>query len=294
MPEFLTTSGISARLQDLIRDADEFLVLISPYLQTNPKIRELLEQKSRSDTHIRVIYGKRELRPEERNWIDSLPSIELCFRETLHAKCYLNEKEAILTSMNLYQFSEVHNDEWGIRVLKREEDGFEKGRLYSRIYREAEHIADLSEKIREVPRKERASIFRGLMGRITNRGQDSENQDDIASAVTSVADADSDVATNLSLTPTDDLRPAADAIPVVVNSEPGPEIPTVGFCIRCKITVPAKPAAPYCNRCYRTWNRYQNEEYQEKYCHLCGNEETTTMAKPLCWGCYRSYKDVFA
>ena len=245
-------------MQELIRGSDEFIVLISPYLQTNPKIRELLEQKLRSDIHIRVIYGKRELRPEERDWIESLPSIELCFRETLHAKCYLNEKEAILTSMNLYQFSEVHNDEWGIRVLKKEEDGFSKGQVYSRIYREAEHIADLSEKIREVPRKERASMLKGLMGRIINRGHDNDDQNAVA-----------------------------------VSSDPVLEIPTHGFCLRCKATIPTNRAAPYCDRCYRTWNRYQNREYQEKYCHLCGNEETTTMAKPLCGDCYRTFKDTF-
>ena len=31
-------------------------------------------------------------------------SIQTLFRRNLHAKCYLNEKEALLTSMNLYEF----------------------------------------------------------------------------------------------------------------------------------------------------------------------------------------------
>ena len=132
MAKFLITADISARLQKIIREADERLVLISPYLKLNPRIRELLEQKSRTKTHVRIIYGKIELPPEERKWIDSVPAIELCFRQSLHAKCYLNEKEAILTSMNLHQFSEQNNDEMGIVVTNNLWD--EKDReLYNKI-----------------------------------------------------------------------------------------------------------------------------------------------------------------
>ncbi len=34
--------------------------------------------------------------------------------QNLHAKCYLNEKAAIITSMNLYDFSQVNNNEMGV------------------------------------------------------------------------------------------------------------------------------------------------------------------------------------
>ena len=98
-----------------------------------------MEQKSRQTTHIRIIYGKRGLKSDEREWIDSIPSIELCFRETLHAKLYLNEKQAVLTSMNLYQFSEKNNDEMGILVSKNARirsftirEDFEGSRAYCR------------------------------------------------------------------------------------------------------------------------------------------------------------------
>ena len=61
--------------------------------------------------------------------------------------------------------------------------------------------------------------------------------------------------------------------------------PGDGFCIRCKAALPADPEQPYCDRCYRSWNRYKNESYEEKYCHTCGNEQTTTRLKPLCVAC---------
>ena len=58
-----------------------------------------------------------------------------------------------------------------------------------------------------------------------------------------------------------------------------------GFCIRCKAALPADPEQPHCERCYSSWNRYENESYEEKFCHKCGNKRTTTRLKPLCVAC---------
>ena len=33
--------------------------------------------------------------------------------------------------------------------------------------------------------------------------------------------------------------------------------------------------------------------YEEKHCHTCGSEHTSTLLKPVCLSCYRKYKDVF-
>ena len=244
-----------------------------------------MEQKSRQTTHIRIIYGKRDLKSDEREWIDSIPSIELCFRETLHAKLYLNEKQAVLTSMNLYQFSEKNNDEMGILVSKTPESD---RLLYAKISKEAEHIADLSEKIREVPRPQRTPRLVGWIQRITQQAPSTTAETIIASEP--VPSVNSNKEADAEKTSVDTLGP----IPDGVSTEPRLRVPAAGFCIRCETDVPANPAKPYCNPCYRTWNRYKNEEYEEVFCHLCGDVETTSMAKPLCLACYRTYRDAFA
>ena len=82
-----------------------------------------------------MIYGKRDLRAEEREWVDQLTVFETGFVENLHAKCYLNENIAIISSMNLYEFSQQNNDEMGIRV-DREGDP----QLYQEIKTEAERL----------------------------------------------------------------------------------------------------------------------------------------------------------
>ena len=100
MAKFLDTTGVSYHLQQLINNANGKLILISPYLKINDRIKQSLEDKDRFKLDIRLIYGKNELQPEENNWLRSLQSVRSSFCENLHAKCYLNESQAIVTSMN--------------------------------------------------------------------------------------------------------------------------------------------------------------------------------------------------
>ncbi len=142
MAKFLDTTGVSYHLQQLINKANEKLVLISPYLKINERIKQSLEDKNRMKIDIRVIYGKNELQPEENNWLKSMTSIRSSFCKDLHAKCYLNEVEALITSMNLYEFSQVNNNEMGIYVVKETDPT-----LYNEIYEEVKRLIRISDEI---------------------------------------------------------------------------------------------------------------------------------------------------
>ena len=144
MAKFLGTEAISSELVEIIRDARERLWLVSPFLKVNPRLRRLLEDTNRSrDIDARVIYGKNDLQPDESIWLEGLASIRTMFCKDLHAKCYLNEHKALLTSMNLYEYSQVRNYEMGILVLKEEEP-----ELYDKVCDEARLIMRASEEIR--------------------------------------------------------------------------------------------------------------------------------------------------
>ena len=250
MAEFLNTTGVSYHLERVIRNANERLVIISPFLKINPRIKELLEEKDRAKIDIRVVYGKNELRPEENNWLESVASIRTSYRQHLHAKCYMNEEQAILTSMNLLEFSQHNNDEMGILVSRQDDPG-----LFEEIRKEAQRILQASEEVRvRVSRVEPAET--------------------VAPPAPPPATRD---------TPRVPQR----------KPEPAVGIPNTAFCIRDKAVIPPNPGKPYCDRCFGSWNRYKNYEYEEKCCHICGNENSSTMAKPLCLSCYLTYKDVF-
>ncbi|NMV21408.1 DNA repair protein, partial [Vibrio parahaemolyticus] len=67
MAKFLNTSATNYYLEELIKNASERLILISPFLKLNDRIRELLEDKDRLKIDIRIVYGKSELQPDEIN-----------------------------------------------------------------------------------------------------------------------------------------------------------------------------------------------------------------------------------
>ncbi len=140
MGTFLTTTGVSYRLEEIIKNANERLILISPFFNVNTRVKELLEDKDRLKIDVRVVYGKSDLPPSEKTWLDSLASVRMSFCENLHAKCYLNENEALLTSMNLYEFSQVNNHEMGMLISKTEEPG-----LYSSILEESMRLVRISD-----------------------------------------------------------------------------------------------------------------------------------------------------
>ena len=83
------------------------------------------------------------LQPQEIEWLRSLTFIRTSFCKNLHAKCYMNEETCIVTSLNLYEFSQINNNEMGI-LIHRGEDG----QLYKDTYDEAQRIIRISEEIR--------------------------------------------------------------------------------------------------------------------------------------------------
>jgi phosphatidylserine/phosphatidylglycerophosphate/cardiolipin synthase-like enzyme len=92
---------------------------------------------------VRLVYGKSELAPQETNWLRSLEFVRTSFCQNLHAKCYLNEQAAIITSMNLYDFSQVNNNEMGVYIQREQEP-----ELYRDAYEEALRLIRISEQVR--------------------------------------------------------------------------------------------------------------------------------------------------
>lgn len=143
MAKFLNTSATNYFLEELIKDAKDRLILISPFLKLNDRMKELLADKNRLKIDVRIVYGKSELQPEEINWLKELTYIRTSFCKNLHAKCYLNEELCIITSLNLYEFSQVNNNEMGV-LIRRSEDGD----LYKDAYEEAQRIIRISDEVR--------------------------------------------------------------------------------------------------------------------------------------------------
>jgi len=143
MAKFLNTSATNYFLEELIKNAKDRLILISPFLKLNDRMKELLADKNRLKIDVRIVYGKSELQPEEINWLKELTYIRTSFCKNLHAKCYLNEELCIITSLNLYEFSQINNNEMGV-LIRRSDDA----ELYKDAYEEAQRIIRISDEVR--------------------------------------------------------------------------------------------------------------------------------------------------
>lgn len=145
MTKFLNTRKAVAAIEDLIKNAETKLILISPYLKLSKDFKELLTYRNNRDKITTVIFGKQELKPDEMKFLEGLRFVILKFNEDLHAKCYVNEKQMIISSLNLYEFSMANNKEMGVLI---DLEDINDKQLYDEAYKEVEYIDTTSQKFK--------------------------------------------------------------------------------------------------------------------------------------------------
>lgn len=121
MAKFLTTAGTASCIEDIVRKAPSFLVLVTPYLKLSKQFEQRLKDANKRKVQMTIIYGKVELSAIELEKLHHLEHLELLFCENLHAKCYLNDDTMVMSSMNLHEYSERYNREMGIYVQRSED-----------------------------------------------------------------------------------------------------------------------------------------------------------------------------
>ena len=141
MAQFLTTKGVAHYIDETIKNAKLKLFLLSPFLQLSPLFFQSLKDADYRKVQIIIIYGKSELKSDEKKRLAELNNLTLYYCENLHAKCYYNEIQMVLTSMNMYEFSETNNREMGILITKKDDEG-----LFNKAVEEAMSIIRSSKK----------------------------------------------------------------------------------------------------------------------------------------------------
>ncbi|GEM_PF-5981765 len=144
MAKFLTTAGTVCSIEDIIRKASLRLILISPYLKLSKQLLQRLQDANKRKVQILVIYGKVTLVRDEIEKLLVLDHLHLLYCENLHAKCYVNDDKMVLSSMNLYEYSERNNREMGIMLNK-----FDDAEAFDDVLDEIESIINSSETIKE-------------------------------------------------------------------------------------------------------------------------------------------------
>ncbi len=118
MAELLaSTASITSEIEKLINDSrGEKIILVTPYLKIARQFRDTLKDQVKFNTKITVIVREGESHdPADISFLQE-SGISLHTHQNLHAKCYLNHKTAIITSMNLSDYSQLNNTEMGLKV----------------------------------------------------------------------------------------------------------------------------------------------------------------------------------
>lgn len=268
MATFLTGNDLNAQLENLFEYADEYIILISPYIKLHDRYASVLKAK-KDNPHFKIIvvFGKNEedfsksMKQEDFNFFKDFPNIEIRYEKRLHAKYYANESSAILTSMNLYNFSQDNNIEAGVLTNRKgilgsitSQDTLENDAAgyFQRVIEQSD-LLFLKE-----PKFE--STMLGLSRRYTN----------------SVIETDklSDFFKNKLKFDTSFKKDTY--IPKQATKQ-------MGFCIRTGTQIPFNPKLPMCDTAFQSWKKFSNSEYPEKYCHFSGEltNGETSFTKPI-------------
>lgn len=117
MAKYLTSKLTQAALEKIIMSSEKQLILVSPYISLTNQMFARIKATAEKGVRVKVIYRLDKVTKEEIDRLRTIKNIELKCIPDLHAKCYFNEREMIITSLNLLDTSE-RNWEMGILISK--------------------------------------------------------------------------------------------------------------------------------------------------------------------------------
>jgi len=300
MAIFLTGKDLEEAIYDIIYNAKKRLLIISPFIKLDDYFIKLFEKnKGRSDLKIVIAFGKnknnisKSFNLDDFEYFKQFPNISIVFVPNLHAKYYANERQGIITSINLYDYSFKNNIEFGIStessLINRERldnDAWETSmkiltknnvvfvrkpnyqkKLLGKNYVGSETLYDVTDLLvgnQKLPKKsmfdfeDPGFINAPIPQERVSRKEFEETQKEYEKSKT--------YSTNK----------------------------IEGHCIHCNEIIKVNPDDPYCGICFEEWKVNKNIKQPEMFCHICGNESSTSLVKPLCLSCYRKYKNKYS
>jgi len=123
MVQFLNTAKAYSEIEGIISRAENRLVLISPYIQIPRLLLERLNYASEQrNVNITMVCRKDNLKRDEFKALNKISRLDILDLPNLHAKCFYNETSMVITSLNLYEYSQKNNREMGILITRNEDN----------------------------------------------------------------------------------------------------------------------------------------------------------------------------
>ena len=263
MAEFVKGNQLNSALEEIFDKAESHLVIISPFIKLHSRFIDVLKSKVQNhNLEIIIVFGKNEnnlsksFNLEDFNFLKDFPNIEIKYEPRLHAKYYANESSALLSSMNLYDFSQNNNIEFGILTKVSSSIG---NLLGDNIDKDAflyfdKVISNSKTLYKRVP------LFEIKMLGLSQKYIESE---------TEINEMEEIFGQPLSKNKRTFSRKS--------------DIESIGYCIRTGEKIPFNPERPFSEKAFESWNKFKDENYKEKYCHFSGENSNgeTSYSKPI-------------
>lgn len=297
MAKFFTGNDLNSEMGKLFEAAEEQIILISPFIKLHDHYASILQaKKDKPKIQIIIVFGKNEkdlsksMKEEDFNFFKEFPNIEIHYEKRLHAKYYSNETTAILTSMNLYDYSQDHNIEAGVLTA-----ATTLGKLATKFWNGEEGLDETAWKYFERVITQSKTLFKkvpqfdkGIIGTGLNKKY-------LSSTI------ETDLLTDFFAN-----RQKYDTNNVKENNEKKPEEVTkrvvnkpvetqTGYCIRTGVSIPFSLEKPMTDVAWKSWSKYSDPNYAEKYCHFSGelSNKETSVKRPILNKNWKKAKETF-
>jgi len=123
--EIINPNEIGAKISTLISEADEKFYAVTPFLDLSKWKKIMISLEDAVNRGIEIKFYFREIKEKDFQVLYNL-GIELNQIDGLHTKLYINESETIVSSMNLYEFSDLYSIDIALH--------FKEDKDYNKIY----------------------------------------------------------------------------------------------------------------------------------------------------------------
>jgi len=239
MATFKDGEGGQSTIIDIIKNSEKELFLISPFMKIPIQAKNYLNSIDKINIPITIIYRSDfKLNDDDLEFFSGLTNLKLYVCENLHSKCYLNEKEGLITSLNLHEHSQTHNWEMGIRFSNQNDRD-----IYTDVKKELSHLLSqckphtLKKKIPDMKQHEHKDYSHGSSQKPAYKPKEAPNKG---------------------------------MFDKILDSVMGEE----AYCIRCGEPMEKyNLRKPLCDEHYPIWAKYKDIKYKEKFCHACGQQK---------------------
>lgn len=315
MIKFLTGEALIKEIDGIIWDAQENLMIVSPFIRLDEHFKKLFSHHQENEKlQITIVFGKNEgdvsksLNKDDFDFLTKFPNISIIYEPTLHAKYYGNDHKGVVTSINLHDHSFRNNIEFGISANSSITDRLlPSSSADMKAWEECWNIAKHGTVVfirRPKIQKKALGLVKSYIGSETLYDCTEEFYGRRANNPTLVRKKLEDFEDTIQYGNHKESMPQREMPQREKAESPMQKVErtskeedwahiTIGYCIRTGDKIPFDPSRPFSYNAFKEWDIYGNWEYPEKYCHLTGEKSNgkTNRMKPIKNSDYRNSVD---